>query len=256
MRVIIDRKFYRNSPVAAIEKIRMVFRPGTINLILGSSGAGKSSVISCMTGTAEFEGRIVCDRSRIAYIPQKPSLDEQLTVEQCVYYSLRFSDRSSSESELRRKVREHLREVGLLPLKDRNISELSGGQMQRVAIAAELSRFGKNIVIADEIDTGLDVGCSRALIRNLCELTKANDLTTIVCSHNVNNLHLFDQVYVIAKSSRGPGRIAYGGSPDGLLDYFDETDIVDVFLKINKTDEGGLGMADTYINKYEEGHII
>ena len=103
--------------------------------------------------------------------------------------------------------------------------------------------------IADEIDTGLDCGVSRDLVTKLCDITHRTGKTTIIISHNIVNIELYDRVVVLAKGSDKTGGIAYAGSPAYIRGFFEVNNYVDILTKINASDEGGMGQADYFIGK-------
>lgn len=246
MRVDIVKKMYQKR--LALRDIHLAFPAGCTSLIIGTSGAGKSTLIKCMIGSTSFEGRISdYRREDIAYIPQYPALNNQETAHDAIYWSARFSRLYHNQEELRRAVSYQIKGMGLQSVQDNTIKRLSGGQKQRVSIAKELIR-GKEIIIADEIDTGLDCGVSRDLVGKLCEITHQTNKTTIVISHNIVNIEMYDQVIVLAKGSDGAGGIAYAGSPAYIRQFFGVSDYVDILTRVNSHDEGGLGQADKYIH--------
>lgn len=122
--------------------------------------------------------------------------------------------------------------------------------MQRVAIAKELIR-DKEILIADEIDTGLDCGVARSLCNMLNRIAHEEKKTVIVISHNLTNIEYYDNVVVLVKDSNKTGRIAYHGSPYQMKTFFRVDDYVDILMKLNSEDEGGENLADFYIDQYE-----
>lgn len=247
MRVEIKEKLYSGKP--ALRDIKVVFPKGQATLIIGTSGAGKSTLIKCLIGTTSFEGKVSeYNREEIAYIPQHPALNVRETAQEAIYWSALFS-RLYPKSELERVVEQYLQTMGLQSVKDNEILRLSGGQKQRVSIAKELIR-GKNIIIADEIDTGLDCGVSRDLVSKLCNITHKENKTTIIISHNIVNIELYDRVVVLVKSSTKCGGIAYAGSPQYICSFFEVDDYVDILTRVNATDEGGLGEADYFIHKF------
>ena len=136
--------------------------------------------------------------------------------------------------------------MGLSAVKDHPVGKLSGGQKQRVSIAKELVR-GKEILIADEIDTGLDCGVSRSLIEMLAKVTREENKTTIIISHNLSNMHLYDRAVVLAKDSKGCGRVMFSGKVSALKSHFDVNDYVDILKRLNAKDEGGKGEADHFL---------
>ncbi len=247
MRVDIKEKLY--SGKAALKDIHLVFPKGKTTLIIGTSGAGKSTLIKCLIGTTSFDGQVTdYRREEIAYIPQHPALNVRETAQEAIYWSALFS-RLYSKKDLESVVKRYVQDMGLQSVKDNEIRRLSGGQMQRVSIAKELVR-GKNIIIADEIDTGLDCGVSRDLVSKLCAITRRENKTTIIISHNIVNIELYDRVIVLVKSSAKCGGIAYAGSPQYIRSFFEVKDYVDILSRVNAADEGGRGEADYFIRKF------
>lgn len=260
MVIKIDKKYIKNH--VALKDIFIEFPVGMTTLIIGTSGAGKSTLIKCLTGIASFEGELIdCDRRNIAYIPQSPALNMQETVKDAIYWSAKFSHSFKNEKNLATVVNQYIEMMGLEHVRNNVIEKLSGGQRQRVSIAKELIR-GKTIVIADEIDTGLDCGVSQDLIEKLTKITHEKGMTTIVISHNIVNIEMYDRVVVLVREvkkdiddpnkGKGPGRIAYWGTPDAIRSFFEVDDYVTILKKVNSVDEGGLGEANYYIDKFNK----
>ena len=235
----------------ALENIHLNFSKGKTALIIGTSGAGKSTMIKCIIGTTGFSGNIRdYDPEDIGYIPQFPMLNTMETVEDALYWSALFSRRYASKKDAHEAALAYIKMMGLSGEKRSKIKSLSGGQKQRVSIAKELIRK-KDIIIADEIDTGLDAGVSHALIKTIADFTHKQNKTTIVISHNLSNMRLYDKIIILVKDSHGVGRVAYSGSADKMRDFFGVDEYSDILVKLNSPDEGGLGEADTYIRKYD-----
>ena len=100
--------------------------------------------------------------------------------------------------------------------------------------------------------TGLDAGVSRVLIENLADITHKQQKTTIVISHNLSNMKLYDHAVVLVRDSKGTGRIAYAGKVNSLKQFFGTEDYGEILVKLNSPNEGGRGEADAYIKKFEE----
>jgi len=248
MKVDITEKKYQNH--VALKNIHVLFPIGQTTLIIGTSGAGKSTLIKCMIGTTSYAGTITdYNREEIAYIPQHPALNTKETAHDAIYWSALFSRKYQGKQQIEKAVGQYIHSLGLQSVQDHEIRNLSGGQMQRVSIAKELIRK-KSIIIADEIDTGLDCGVSRDLVSKLCNIGRRSSKTTIIISHNIVNISLYDRVVVLVKSSAGSGGIAYCGSSSNIRTYFGVRDYVDILTKLNAPDEGGRGEADLYIKKY------
>ena len=245
---IIEKRFGKK---VVLRNIRSHFSEGEMALVIGTSGAGKSTTVKCLTGVTKFKGEIRDYLPEdIGYIAQFPALNPAESVSEVLFWSGLFSRMYRSWKTLHKDVLAYVDLMGLTKEKDHRIKELSGGQKQRVSIAKELIR-GKNILIADEIDTGLDAGVSRYLIKVIRDITHRQNKTTIVISHNLCNMELYDKVIVLVRDSAGTGRIAYSGSVSEIKQFFGVNDYVAILEKLNSKSEGGKGEADTYIEKYE-----
>lgn len=249
MIVDIDDKHY--GVRLALYNIHLVFPKKEATLIIGTSGAGKSTLIKSMVGNTQYNGSIRdYEREDIGYIPQFPALNEMETAEDALYWSALFSSKYSSRKICRQMARHYIDMMGLTNERNNQIKALSGGQRQRCSIAKELVRQ-KAILIADEIDTGLDAGVARRLIQTLLRITHEEEKTTIIISHNTTNIDFFDRVVVLVRDSNKTGRIAYSGSPQNLKSFFGVNDYVDILIKLNSPEENGEGLADEFIRKYE-----
>ncbi len=260
MRIDINEKSYDGKKII-LKNIKCSFPKGKTTLIIGTSGAGKSTLIKCLIQQTSFKGTITDEElspsemlRKVAYIPQHPALNKSETVEQSIFWTARLDALFESKANLMKKTEKCIRDVGIEYVKDHKIHALSGGQMQRVAIAKELIR-DKEIIIADEIDTGLDCGVARSLCNMLNKVAHEEEKTVVVISHNLTNVELYDRVVVLVKDSNKTGRIAYAGTPKRMKHFFEIDDYVDILLKLNSNDEGGYGQADYYISKYERGEI-
>lgn len=256
MKIDINKKSY-DGKRTILKNIHLSFPRGETTLIIGTSGAGKSTLIKCLIQQTAFIGKIFEENTnskdilkKMAYIPQHPALNKNETVEQSIYWTARFNSLFESKNNLIGKTKKCINDVGLNYVKKKLIKNLSGGQMQRVAIAKELIR-NKEIIVADEIDTGLDCGVARSLCNMLNNIAHQENKIVIVISHNLTNVEFYDNVIVLAKDDNKIGRIAYSGSSKSMKHFFEVSDYVDILLKINSKDEGGSGKAEYYITKYE-----
>lgn len=258
MKVDIREKSY-DGKRKILKNIQLTFPKGKTTLIIGTSGAGKSTLIKCLIQQTSFKGVITDENTsqkdmlkKIAYIPQHPALNKNETARQSIYWTARLNSLFESKSSLMKKTEKCIHDVGIDYVKENLIKDLSGGQMQRVAIAKELIR-DKEIIIADEIDTGLDFGVARSICNMLNDISHRENKTVIVISHNLTNIELYDKVVVLVKDDDKIGRVAFSGNPKAMQNFFGIADYVDILLKLNSKDEGGEGKAEYYINKFERG---
>ncbi len=226
-------------------------RRGTSSLIIGTSGAGKSTLIGCMIKEGrkyvKFEkGEFPSKFPKIAYIQQHPALNKNLTVRDTIYFARKFEYLFESKATINREVDKYIDMLGLRARQHNLVKNLSGGQQQRVAIAKELIRDA-DILIADEIDTGLDCGVANSLAETLSRITKQQNIVTVVISHNVINIPVYDNIVVLAKDDDNIGGVAYLGSPSYIKNFFNVADYHSILTRVNLKDEGGEGYGDYFI---------
>jgi molybdate transport system ATP-binding protein len=188
--------------------------PGETVALLGPNGAGKSTVLEVMSGLLRPErGEVVLDgrpltvvdpaRSRSTWVPpherqvallaQDPLLFPHLSALDNVAFGPR--SRGVGRAASRELARHWLGEVGVDDLADRNPSQLSGGQAQRVAVARALAADPR-LLLLDEPMAALDVAVTPALRQTLRRVLA--DRSAVIATHDVlDALLLADRVVVI-----------------------------------------------------------
>jgi manganese/zinc/iron transport system ATP- binding protein len=176
--------------------------------IIGPNGAGKSSLIKAalgivkpVLGRVEFFGQPLGKvRNRVAYVPQRESVDWEftITVKELVlmgrYGRLGLFRRPSRED--REAVEAYLRAVGMEAYADRQISKLSGGQQQRAFLARALYQEA-DVYFMDEPFAGVDLATEAVIIQLLQELRNAGK-TVFVVHHDLNTVeNYFDWVVLL-----------------------------------------------------------
>jgi len=170
--------------------------PGEIVAILGASGAGKSSIFSCLTGeTKPTSGHISLDnftletislealqkyRRQIGIVFQNFCLLREKTVFENVAFALEVC---GEEAEIATKVPEILAIVGMWDKRNRFPRECSGGEIQRIAIARALIHDPK-ILIADEPTGNLDPKNSREIAALFEKINHEKKLTILLATHD------------------------------------------------------------------------
>ncbi|MDR2438502.1 MAG: ABC transporter ATP-binding protein [Planctomycetaceae bacterium] len=203
-----------------------VFR-GEYLTIIGANGAGKSTLLKCLdniltswTGSILFEGqpvRQIAQRQlarRIAYVQQSVSGIFAFTVRQRVemgrYPHLKpLSPISETDQQI---VEEAMQSMNIIHLADRFIETLSGGEMQKVQLAAALAQQ-TDVLCLDEPTTYLDYKHQHEIGQWLRTFNQKQGKTIIEVTHDVNRAAL-DATHVIALSS---GRIVFDGDPVLLM---------------------------------------
>ena len=193
----------------ALKDISLVLQGPTITGIIGPNGAGKSTLLKSMLGIIPHEGHAFIDDKemkkslkKVAYVEQKIHIDYNfpIKVKECVSLGLYpsiplFHTLKASHW---KKVAESLEIVGLSDYADRQISQLSGGQFQRVLIARCLVQDADYILL-DEPFVGIDSVSEEIIMNTLRDLKKAGK-TVLIVHHDLGKVaHYFDQVLLLNK---------------------------------------------------------
>jgi len=223
-----------------ISDVDLALAPNTLTAVIGPSGAGKSTLLHTLAGQiAPSDGGVwwlghqlhdeyLDLRTQIGFVPQEEIQHPQLGVRQSLSYSarLRLPD-GTSRSALAARVDEVVEQVGLQAEQGHRIgSQLSGGQKKRVSIATELLT-APPLLFLDEPTSGLDPGRDRTVMHQLRQLAD-DGRVVVVATHSVLGLDLCDTIVVMARG----GRLAYAGSPAGLLEHFGCTDYPEMFDRL------------------------
>ena len=206
----------------ALEPTSLTIKGPTITGIIGPNGAGKSTLIKGMLGIVESEGQTFLDTkpmkqelSKIAYVEQKIHIDYNfpIKVKECVSLGLYpkiklFQRLKASDWE---KVARALKIVGLEDFAERQISQLSGGQFQRVLIARCLVQEAEYIFL-DEPFVGIDSVSEEIIMATLRQLRKAGK-TILIVHHDLSKVvAYFDQVLLLNKEV-----IAFGSTESTFI---------------------------------------
>ena len=109
-----------------------------------------------------------------------------------------------------------------------------------------------SLFILDEPDSGLDGVMARELFQQLRTIADQGKIIIVITHTPDRVIDLFDDVIVLAKDSNRTGRLAYFGSIKEARAFFGREKMEEIVKSINRTEEGGDGMADEFILKYTE----
>lgn len=178
---------------------------GEILALVGTSGRGKTTVLHALAGLIGVsKGEIVhhslnTDSGRATGVVfQDALLLPWLTVNQNIRLGYKFkANRSGSKAEFDARVVSLLDILGIKELANRKVSELSGGQAQRVAIARTVATQPR-VLLLDEPFSALDAATRSALQNWLIELRNMLQLTVVIVTHDIDEaLTLADRVLVL-----------------------------------------------------------
>ena len=245
-----------------LRDIRLNILPGSMVLILGGSGAGKTTFMNAVMGYEPAEGEIRYKgtdiyqeyermKYEIGYVPQEDLLRKNDSVYDTLLNAARMRLPVMEKEEYDRHVEETLHMLGLERLRDALVVKLSGGQRKRLSIAVEYVG-NPSLFFLDEPDSGLDGTMARQLWENLRSIADQGKIVMVISHSPDRAFKLFDKIIVLAKNSEEEGRLVYYGSPKDACAFFEVDDLEGIMRRINYTEEGGEGLADYYIDKYEK----
>lgn len=181
-------------------------KPGIVGLI-GPNGAGKSSLLKAILGLIPYQGKVMvagqtgrAARQHLAYVEQKSQIDLTfpMTVREAVslgFYRKRGLFQGLTKTDWAR-VDEVLADLELTDLATRPISDLSGGQFQRVLVARCLVQEA-DVLLLDEPFVGIDA-VSEHLIMTLLRQLKEAGKTILIVHHDLSKVRAyFDQLLLI-----------------------------------------------------------
>src|SRR5690349_12754650 len=185
-----------------IEDVSAVMKSGQCNLIIGSSGSGKTVLMKCMVGLFEPDaGQVLYGgqdftamnndektevRKEIGMLFQGSALFDSLTVEQNVMFPLDMFTTNPYKEKLKR-VNEVLEKVNLKGTNKKYPAEISGAMKKRVGIARAIV-LNPKYLFCDEPNSGLDPQTSMVIDKLIKDITEEYNITTIVNTHDMNSV--------------------------------------------------------------------
>jgi iron(III) transport system ATP-binding protein len=210
----------------AIDGVSFAVPAGEIVVLLGPSGCGKTTTLRCVaglehptSGEISIAGRLVSSPERGILVPprsrelgmvfQSYAVWPHMTVRQNVVYPLKH--RKITRTEANRKVDEVLQLVGLSEYADRPVVALSGGQMQRVALARSIV-YRPQLLLLDEPLSNLDAKLRLRLRDDLRIILKQTGMTALYVTHDqAEAVVLGDRIGVMRD-----GKLLQMGTPDEI----------------------------------------
>jgi phospholipid/cholesterol/gamma-HCH transport system ATP-binding protein len=230
-----------------LKGISTTFERGKTNLVIGRSGSGKTVMLKCLVGLFEpnsgkifFEDKDMCSmnneehrilREETGMLFQGGALFDSMNIEDNVMFPLRmFSDKKRPE--MLERVNEVLKRVDLENVNKKFPSEISGGMNKRVSIARAIVNSPKYL-FCDEPNSGLDPRTATLIDQLIQDITKENNITTVVVTHDMNSVMEIGEKIVFLKN----GNLVWQGDIQEIFktDNTDVTDFVyssDLFKKI------------------------
>ena len=185
-----------------IDGVSAVMQTGKCNLIIGSSGSGKTVFMKCLVGLFEpdsgdvsYGGQSFTSmneedrkmlRQQIGMLFQGSALFHSMTVEQNIMFPLDMFTKDTFSAKLKR-VNEVLARVNLEDVNNKFPAEISGGMKKRVGIARAIV-LNPKYLFCDEPNSGLDPQTSLLIDKLIQEITIEYNITTVVNTHDMNSV--------------------------------------------------------------------
>ena len=238
-------------------------------LILGGSGAGKTTLINAVLGEVKANGNVTLDgqslyenfktmKSQVGLVPQFVNLRDNDKVISTLMDIADIKLKNFSKKEKQDRIDKILKKLGVQGLKNHLIRQLSGGQKKKIAVAAQLVGYQK-VFILDEPDSGLDPASRIQQMEILSDIAESGKIVMVVSHASEegfdidNGKYRFSKVLVLAKSVRDNcGELAFYGNTADALEFFGVNKLKEIIIEINPQNEGGKGKSDYYIDKFRE----
>jgi phospholipid/cholesterol/gamma-HCH transport system ATP-binding protein len=215
-----------------LEDISVVMETGKCNLIIGSSGSGKTVLLKCIVGLfvpdegeINFDGQIMKNlttnerkelRQQIGMLFQGSALFDSMTVEENIKFPLDMFT-TLRHKEKTKKINEVLERVNMIGANKKYPSEISGGMKKRVGIARSIV-LNPKYLFCDEPNSGLDPQTSLIIDKLIKDITTEFNITTIVVTHDMNSvMEIGDHIFYMYQ-----GRKQWEGSNKEIIHSKDE----------------------------------
>ncbi|WP_170516011.1 MULTISPECIES: metal ABC transporter ATP-binding protein [Ruegeria] len=203
----------------AVFSVDMTVQTGAMTAIIGPNGAGKSTLLKAALGiVSPLSGQVTVfgkpleqQRARIAYVPQRASVDWDFPSRVIDVVLMGLSRQLGLLGRIRARhmsrAMDCLNRVGMRDFADRQIGQLSGGQQQRVFLARALAQEA-DLYLLDEPFAGVDAATEKAIIAVLKSLKEAGK-TVVVVHHDLATVtDYFDHVFLINTRKVAEGTVA------------------------------------------------
>lgn len=220
-----------NHPKKVLDNITISIEKGSFSVILGPSGAGKTTLCLAVAGAVpHYFGGSSAGKVYVTGIHTQESSMQQLaltvgtvlqdyetqlvtmTVEEEVAFSL--ENMGILPEEITQRVEEVLAKVGLTGYEKQAVTDLSGGQKQRLVLASVLATNPK-ILVLDEPTSALDPEGTYSLYKLLSDLNQEHGITILVVEHDIATVLPYADQFILLEN----GQLIFNGTPKSVLSF-------------------------------------
>lgn len=214
----------RFGDVAALDDVSLTVKDGEFFVLLGPTGAGKTTTLRVIAGLEKQNtGRVIFDTYSmddaqpadrdVAFVFQQYSLYPNMSVYDNLAFPLRSPLRKTPEAEIKTRVLDAAEKLRINHLLERKTARLSGGEMQRVSIGRAIVRSPR-VFLMDEPLSNLDAKLRESLRVELKHIQKVQHSTTVFVTHDqIEALTMADRIGVLDR-----GRLLQVGTPQDIYD--------------------------------------
>lgn len=224
-----------------IKDINIKVNKGENLFIIGPNGCGKSTFLKSIANIIDYNGRIEIDGEDISSLKRKDlakkvglmsqvseiyfpyTVYDTVSLGRYPYMESKFGNLSKMD---RKIILDSIEKVGLTDCKDKMITELSGGQLQRVFLA-KLFAQDPDIILLDEPTNHLDFKYQVELLEYVRYWSKANNKIVIGVLHDLNLVHYFADLVILLDN----GRVVASGNPKYVLNDDIIKDVYNIDIK-------------------------
>ncbi len=221
-----------------LDHVSFRIEPGEFVCVLGPSGAGKSTLVRAMLGDRPISaGNLLVGghdvfreadalRGVIGYVPQRDINPEALPVERALHYASAVRLPShTTVAERQAAIDRVVAEVGLDRVRHALIATLSGGEMKRASLAAEMLA-APGLLVLDEATSSLDPATEARIMSLLADRARAGT-TVVAVTHHLDNVDEADKLLIL-----GHGEVVWFGSRVEAIEHFGVQRLADVYVAI------------------------
>nr|XP_050869463.1 ABC transporter G family member 20-like [Vespula vulgaris]XP_050869464.1 ABC transporter G family member 20-like [Vespula vulgaris]XP_050869465.1 ABC transporter G family member 20-like [Vespula vulgaris] len=251
---------YYGKKLKILDELNLSVSKGSIYGLLGASGCGKTTLLSCIVGIRKIDSGDIwvlggkpgnensgIPGSRVGFMPQDISLVGEFSIIGALYYFGRINGMRDKEIEERYV---DLTELLQLPSKHLLVKNVSGGQQRRISFAAALLH-NPELLILDEPTVGLDPVLRDNIWKYLSKITKENGVTIVITTHYIDEAKQADKIGLMRY-----GKLLAESTPNQLLDRFQCDNLENAFLELSKLQEDNRNVSEINTNVNDNSEMI